>query len=163
MVRLLAAVLLAAVLAGCSTSVTTEEQIPSAVRADLKVVAVQVAVQDDVDAPKDLAPRLEAAVREAIAARKRSGASAVRLELRVTDFRIANRVARLAVGPFAGNDRLAVDVSVIDAAKGAEIGRFTVERHALGGRLAALMNRAQATIEAAAEGVADGLFGTGKG
>jgi len=160
MLRLLAVVLLGAVLAGCSTSVVTKQEMPSEIRADVKVAELKVEVPDHVAGPADLGARFEDAVRKAIAERKREGASEVRLELTVTRFEVVGQGMRFFIGAFAGANKMASMVSVVDLKTESTVGKFIVEREANPGGYGVFYDQAQATIEATADGVADGLFGT---
>jgi hypothetical protein len=150
---------LAMALSACSTAVVPKQAISSAIRADLKVVDVTVTGANGADVPEDVGPRLEKAVRLAIADRKPSGTTAVKLTVLVTRFEIVSGAARLFAGALPGSNKLNATVEIRDAQSGAIIGTFDVKRSANPGATGVLYSQTQGTIDAAATGVAEGIYG----
>lgn len=146
-------------LAGCATTVTTTQAIPATTRPELAVQAVTASLAPNVDAPSDTTALLQAAVLKSAEAHH-GGTMPIDLKLVVTQYDVASGGARLFGGIFMGSNKLTVNVEVDDAHDGNVIGRYDVTREANPGGAGAFYDQAKATIDAAAAGVIQGLYGT---
>ncbi|WP_169545123.1 DUF4410 domain-containing protein [Novispirillum itersonii] len=159
--RLILSFLALLALSACSTAVVPQQAIPSDVQSKLRVSEVKATVSAGVQAPADLDRKLEKAVQAALAAKKPQGVQPARLVIRITKYEIVDGAARVFVGVFAGSNKLYASVDVVDVQSGAVIGRFDVQRNSNPGGYGAFYDQSQATIDEAAEGIANGIFPTG--
>ncbi len=162
MMRFMVAVAAVLVLSACSTTIVPTQEMSAAARSDLKVASIKANVASGVEAPTDLDARLEQAVQKAIAAKNPSGRTDAKVAIVVTRYEVVSGGARALMGALAGANKLYASVSVSDAHTGATIGKFNVERDSNPGGYGMFYDQAQATIDAAAEGIVDGLYGTGE-
>jgi len=146
-------------LAACSTEIQTHQEIPTAIRQGMAVKEATAEVAKDVLAPPDTGPKLAAAVLKAASARA-NGSTPIKLKMTVVRYEMVNGGMRFFTGMFAGSNKLYVTVDVLDGETGAVIGHYEVLREANPGGYGAFYNQVEATIDAAADGVVDGLYGT---
>lgn len=159
--RLLLSALALLALSACSTAVVPQQAIPSDIQSKLQVSETKATVAEGLEAPNDLGQKLESAVQAALAAKKQKGTQPVKLQIRITTYEIASSAARAFIGAFAGSNKLYASVDVVDVQSGTVIGKFDVQREANPGGYGAFYDQAQATIDAAAQGIADGVYPAG--
>lgn len=156
--RLIIGFLAVLALSACSTNVVQQQAIAPELQAELKVSEIKATLGEEVIAPADFSTRLESAVQTAVAAKSPRGLKDVKLNIRVTKYEIASSAARFFVGMLAGSNKLFAIVEVVDIQSNSVIGKFGVQREANPGGYGAFYDQEQATIQAAADGIADTLY-----
>lgn len=146
-------------LAACSTAVYTRQEIPAATRQSIVVKEATAEVAKDVLAPPDTGPKLVAAVLK-VASAHANGSTPIKLKMTVVRYEMVDSGMRFVTGMFGGSNKLYVTVDVLDGQDGTVIGHYDVLREANPGGYGAFYDQVQATIEATADGVVDGLYGT---
>jgi uncharacterized lipoprotein YajG len=144
------------VLAACSTTIKTTQQIPQQIRQDIIVKDASVQVADGIDVPADIPGRLQKALLER-AAKHGNGTKPVTLKLTITQFHVASIVERFWGGAFVGSNKLDVTVNVV-AADGTMLGSYIVQREANPGGYGIYFDQTQSTINDSANGVIAGLY-----
>jgi len=148
-----------AFLAACSTQIYTQQEIPTATRQSMVVKEATAEVAKDVLAPPDIGSKLVKAVLTA-ASDRANGSMPVNLKMTVVRYEMVSGEMRLFTGMFGGSNKLYVAVDVLDGRNETVIGHYDVLREANPSGYGAFYDQAQATIDAAAAGVVDGLYGT---
>jgi len=149
---------IAFVLAACSTTINTSQAVPDSARANLIVKQATVSADQGVAVPADVPSRLEQAVMK-VAASHGSGTMPTNLRITITKYDVVSGGTRFFAGAFAGSNKLYTAVDVLDSGTGQTIGRYEVKREANPGGYGVFYDQAQATIEAAADGIVEGLYG----
>jgi hypothetical protein len=159
MKKLLMLVAALTVLAGCSTTIKTSQEMPSSVRSGIVVREATATYGSGASGPEEVAPRLEQAVLKATAARSGSGTQ-IKLKMTITNYELVNAGTRALVGALAGSNKLDVDVEVLDIATGKTVGHYEVQRESNPGGYGIFYSQATALIDEAAKGVVEGLYGS---
>lgn len=159
MKRLLLSLVGCLVMVACSTEIYTRQDIPAATRQNMAVKDATAEVANGVLAPLDTGQKLVAAVLKAASTRT-NGSTPVTLKMTVVRYEMVSGGMRLFTGMFGGSNKLYVTVDVLDGQDGTVVGHYDVLREANPGGYGAFYDQAEATIQAAADGVVDGLYGT---
>jgi hypothetical protein len=152
--RAVAIVSLFALAACASTTVNTRLALEPAKSASLKFSTVDVASSLS-NLPVDVADRLKTAVSARLAPLPQ-GATPVKVQLSINEYRAVSAGERFMVGILAGANRMTVRVQLTDE-QGSPIGDFDVVRSANSGAYGAFMDEKSSLIESAADGVAEAL------
>lgn len=147
------------VLAGCSTTVETSQPMSNEVKSGVTVTEATAAFDANATGPTEVVPMLEAALKKEIAARHSSGPN-VRLKMTITRYTLVNAGVRALAGAMAGSNYLNIDVTVESVESGEAVGRYSVERESNPGGYGIFYSQANALIDEAAKGVAQGLYGS---
>jgi len=143
-------------LAACSTTIKTSQEIPPQIRQDIVVREVSVQIADGAVVPADIPTRLQQAVLQR-AAERGKGTTPAALKITITQFNVVSIAGRFFGGPFGGSNKLDVAVDVA-APDGTILGHYTVEREANPGGYGIYFDQTQSTINDTANGVMDGLY-----
>jgi hypothetical protein len=157
--KIIVAVVAVIALSACSTTISTTTDIPAATRTNVAVKETATKIGDGVSVPADVPARLEQAVMRA-ATQRSGGQMPIKLAMTITRYEVVDPGVRFFAGAFAGSNKLYVAVDVIDASNGNVLGQYTVQRAANPGGYGAFYDQAQATIDGAADGVLEGLYGS---
>jgi len=149
----------AILLAGCSTKINTTQEIAPSVRGNLVLDDVSAAYGPGVTGPAEVAPRLAEEVRKA-APSASGGGTPVKLRITITNYDLVNAGARALAGAFAGDNKLSVDVEVVNAASEEVVGRYEVRRESNPGGYGIFYSQAGALITETAKGIVAGLYGS---
>lgn len=152
--RAIATVVLLSLAACASTTVNTRLALEPAKSATLKFDSVDVTSSLNA-LPTDVANRLKAAVSMRLA-QIPQGASPVRVQLTINEYRVADEGQRFMMGVMAGANRMNVRVHLVDE-QGNSVSDVDVMRSANSGAYGAFMDEKSALIEASADGVAEAL------
>lgn len=152
--RAVAATMVLALAACTSTKVNTRLALEPAKTATLKYDNV-VVTSPLSDLPTDLTDRLKSAVTARLA-QVPQGASPVKLELTINQFRVVDPTNRFLVGVLAGASVMSVRVQILDA-QGNSLSDLDVMRSANHGIYGALMDEKGGLIESSADGIAEAL------
>jgi hypothetical protein len=152
--RAAAAILLLSFAACASTTVNTRLALEPTKSATLKFGAVDVTSSLNT-LPIDVADRLKAAV-SARLAQLPQGASPVKVQLTINEYRVVDAGDRFMVGVMAGANRMNVRVQIVDG-QGNSLSDFDVMRSANSGAYGAFMDEKSSLIESSADGVAEAL------
>lgn len=155
-IRILSLMLVSFLAMGCSTHVTTLDLLPSTYVGNLQVTGIDTATTLP-DLNPEVIPALKSAVVERMA-KMPSGVMPVKIVMTVTEYVLKNGGARALIGAFAGDNRMTVNVKVLDITGGV-ISEFKVERRANPGGYGAFYAQGAAMINATADGITDGLRG----
>lgn len=159
MKRLLLSLVGCLLLAACSTEIYSRQEIPAATRQNMAVKDATVEVANGVLAPPDIGPKLVQAVLKAASARA-NGSTPINLKMIVVRYEMVSGGMRFFTGVFSGSNKLYVTVDVLDGQDGTVVGHYDVLRESNPGGYGAFYDQTQATVESAADGVVDGLYGT---
>ena len=152
--RIAAAVLMLALTACAKTTVTTRLALEPAKSATLKYTTVDVASSTST-LPTDVAGRLKTAVSTRLA-QLPQGASPVKLQLTIDQFRVVPPSDRFMTGVMAGANVMNVRVLIVDD-RGTTVSDFDVLRSANAGAYGAFMDEKSSLIESSADGIAEAL------
>lgn len=150
--------MMAALIAGCSTKINTSQQIDSSVRQNIELKDVSAAYGGGVTGPAEVAPRLEQEVRMA-APKGKTGENPVSLKVTITNYELVNAGVRALAGAFGGDNKLSVDVEVLNASDEV-IGKYSVQRESNPGGYGIFYSQAGALITETAKGIVAGLYGS---
>lgn len=153
--RAVAAALMLSLAACASTTVNTRLAMEPAKSATLKFAGVDVMPSSSSGLPTDVAGRLKTAV-SARLAQLPQGASPVKVELTINEYRVVPASDRFLVGVMAGANRMNVRVHILDE-QGASLSDFDVMRSANSGAYGAFMDEKSSLIETSADGIAEAL------
>jgi hypothetical protein len=152
--RAVATVLLFALAACASTTVNTRLALEPAKSTTLKFGNIEVTSLLSA-LPVDVADRLKAAVSTRLALLPQ-GATPVKVQLAINEYRAVSAGERFMVGVLAGANRMTVRVQIADE-QGNPVSDFDVVRSANAGAYGAFMDEKSSLIESAADGVAEAL------
>ncbi len=152
--RAVATVFLLSLAACASTTVNTRLALEPAKSTTLKFGAVDVTSSLSA-LPVDVADRLKTAV-SARLAQLPQGASPVKVQLTINEYRVVSAGDRFMVGVMAGANRMNVRVQIVDE-QGNSLSDFDVMRSANSGAYGAFMDEKSSLIESSADGVAEAL------
>jgi hypothetical protein len=151
-----AIVVMAAVLAACSTSVVTRQMIDTSLNGTLAYgdVDASSASSDVTQADLDY---LKTAVAVRVA-KLPKGMTPARIQLTVTSFEVVSGTSRFLAGALAGSNKMSTAVKVVSP-MGGVIADFDVQRSANPGGYGVFYNQREATIDAVADGLIEVLSG----
>jgi hypothetical protein len=149
-----------ALLAACSTEIHTTQDITAATRQNIAVQDATAGIASGVLAPPDTGQKLAQAVMKLTSAHA-AGSAPAKLKMTIVRYEMVSGGMRLLTGAFAGSNKLYVSVDVLDGQTGAVEGHYDVLRESNPGGYGVFYDQAEATINAAADGVVDGLYGSG--
>jgi hypothetical protein len=154
--RILPVLLVGVLLAACSTTVTTRVALDAAQISALKYGDLEVTSTTS-EATQDVTDRLKASLNERLA-KLPQGATPVKMQITITQMSIVSGGARFMVGMFAGSNKMAASVKLIDDT-GKQIADFDVARSANPGGYGAFYDQKTATVDAVADGIVEALGG----
>jgi hypothetical protein len=152
--RAVAIALLFSLAACASTKVNTRLALEPAKSTALKYGDIDVTSSLS-SLPVDVADRLKTAVSARLALLPQ-GATPVKVQLSINEYRAVSAGERFMVGILAGANRMTVRVLITDH-QGNPIGDFDVVRSANSGAYGAFMDEKSSLIESSADGVAEAL------
>jgi hypothetical protein len=153
-IRALATALLFSLAACASTTVNTRLALEPAKCKTLKFGNIDVTSSLST-LPVDVADRLKTAM-GALLALLPQGATPVKVQLAINEYRAVSAGERFMVGVLAGANRMTVKVQITDE-QGNLVSDFDVVRSANSGAYGAFMDEKSSLIESSADGVAEAL------